>query len=197
MGTLTVRENLAFSANLRLSRKEYSSADKEMRVDSVIQELGLKDCADTKVGTSAFRGVLNSCWDWACEWTGSSSRVLHSHKNYFQNNNSRVERCISTYLVTVGMCHFTLTGLDMTLFSLRLGPCFCVVFLAERRRGAASGWSSSRLPPSCSWMSPQQAWTPTLPTPSWNCCKSTTPALLSNIPTSCEQVNNTVCRFFF
>lgn len=49
MGTLTVRENLAFSANLRLSRKEYSSADKQMRVDSVIQELGLKDCADTKV----------------------------------------------------------------------------------------------------------------------------------------------------
>ncbi|XP_016088397.1 ATP-binding cassette sub-family G member 2-like [Sinocyclocheilus grahami] len=49
MGTLTVRENLAFSANLRLSRKEYSSADKQMRVDSVIQELGLKDCADTKM----------------------------------------------------------------------------------------------------------------------------------------------------
>uniref|UniRef100_A0A672MV32 ATP-binding cassette sub-family G member 2-like n=1 Tax=Sinocyclocheilus grahami TaxID=75366 RepID=A0A672MV32_SINGR len=49
MGTLTVRENLAFSANLRLSRKEYSSADKQMRVDSVIQELGLKDCADTKI----------------------------------------------------------------------------------------------------------------------------------------------------
>ncbi|XP_050981640.1 broad substrate specificity ATP-binding cassette transporter ABCG2c isoform X1 [Labeo rohita] len=57
MGTLTVRENLAFSANLRLSRKEYSSADKEMRVDSVIQELGLKDCADTKIGTMFLRGV--------------------------------------------------------------------------------------------------------------------------------------------
>uniref|UniRef100_A0A671QF72 ATP-binding cassette sub-family G member 2-like n=1 Tax=Sinocyclocheilus anshuiensis TaxID=1608454 RepID=A0A671QF72_9TELE len=57
MGTLTVRENLAFSANLRLSRKEYSSADKQMRVDSVIQELGLKDCADTKIGTMFLRGV--------------------------------------------------------------------------------------------------------------------------------------------
>uniref|UniRef100_A0A671PIS5 ATP-binding cassette sub-family G member 2-like n=1 Tax=Sinocyclocheilus anshuiensis TaxID=1608454 RepID=A0A671PIS5_9TELE len=57
MGTLTVRENLAFSANLRLSRKEYSSADKKMRVDSVIQELGLKDCADTKIGTMFLRGV--------------------------------------------------------------------------------------------------------------------------------------------
>ncbi|CAM4725326.1 unnamed protein product [Leuciscus chuanchicus] len=57
MGTLTVRENLAFSANLRLSRKEYSSSDKEKRVDSVIQELGLKDCADTKIGTMFLRGV--------------------------------------------------------------------------------------------------------------------------------------------
>uniref|UniRef100_A0A8C2EQ14 ATP-binding cassette, sub-family G (WHITE), member 2c n=1 Tax=Cyprinus carpio TaxID=7962 RepID=A0A8C2EQ14_CYPCA len=57
MGTLTVRENLAFSANLRLSRKEYSSADKKMRVDSVIQELGLKDCADTKIGTMFLRGI--------------------------------------------------------------------------------------------------------------------------------------------
>ncbi|XP_059374088.1 broad substrate specificity ATP-binding cassette transporter ABCG2-like isoform X2 [Carassius carassius] len=57
MGTLSVRENLAFSANLRLSRKEYSSADKKMRVDSVIQELGLKDCADTKIGTMFLRGI--------------------------------------------------------------------------------------------------------------------------------------------
>ncbi|KAK7148160.1 hypothetical protein R3I93_012470 [Phoxinus phoxinus] len=57
MGTLTVKENLAFSANLRLSREEYSSADKEMRVDSVIQELGLTDCADTKIGTMFLRGV--------------------------------------------------------------------------------------------------------------------------------------------
>ncbi|XP_056105652.1 broad substrate specificity ATP-binding cassette transporter ABCG2c isoform X1 [Rhinichthys klamathensis goyatoka] len=57
MGTLTVRENLAFSANLRLSRNEYSSSDKEKRVDSVIQELGLKDCADTKIGTMFLRGV--------------------------------------------------------------------------------------------------------------------------------------------
>ncbi|XP_067242827.1 broad substrate specificity ATP-binding cassette transporter ABCG2c isoform X2 [Chanodichthys erythropterus] len=57
MGTLTIRENLAFSANLRLSRKEYSSSDKKMRVDSVIQELGLKDCADTKIGTMFLRGV--------------------------------------------------------------------------------------------------------------------------------------------
>ncbi len=49
MGTLTVRENLAFSAALRLpdtiSRKE-----REERVDDVIQELGLQACANTRVG---------------------------------------------------------------------------------------------------------------------------------------------------
>lgn len=82
MGTLTVRENLAFSANLRLSRKEYSSSDKKMRVDSVIQELGLKDCADTKVIDFSLvkRNVENDllCWyeQRVCERTGSRSHVL-------------------------------------------------------------------------------------------------------------------------
>ncbi|XP_036392395.1 broad substrate specificity ATP-binding cassette transporter ABCG2-like [Megalops cyprinoides] len=57
MGTLTVRENLAFSGNLRLSRAEYSSKDKEEKVSSVIRELGLQDCADTKIGTEFLRGV--------------------------------------------------------------------------------------------------------------------------------------------
>lgn len=49
MGTLSVRENLMFSGHLRLPRHQYSTADKEKKVTSVIQELGLEDCADTKV----------------------------------------------------------------------------------------------------------------------------------------------------
>lgn len=49
MGTLTVRENLAFSGNLRLPPGLYSSQDKEVKVSRIIQELGLQDCADTKV----------------------------------------------------------------------------------------------------------------------------------------------------
>ncbi|XP_076831083.1 broad substrate specificity ATP-binding cassette transporter ABCG2c isoform X2 [Brachyhypopomus gauderio] len=57
MGTLTVRENLTFSAHLRLSPADYTSSDKAMKVDSVIQELGLKDCADTRIGTEFLRGV--------------------------------------------------------------------------------------------------------------------------------------------
>jgi len=48
MGTLTVRENLTFSANLRLP-KSFSPAEKSDKVDDTIEELGLSACADTKV----------------------------------------------------------------------------------------------------------------------------------------------------
>uniref|UniRef100_A0A672MI76 ABC transporter domain-containing protein n=1 Tax=Sinocyclocheilus grahami TaxID=75366 RepID=A0A672MI76_SINGR len=54
MGTLTVRENFLFSGNVRLPRKQYSTADKKK---NIIQELGLEDCADTKIGTEIIRGV--------------------------------------------------------------------------------------------------------------------------------------------
>ena len=48
MGTLTVRENLMFSANMRLPNS-LSWKDKLQRVEEAIQELGLASCADTKV----------------------------------------------------------------------------------------------------------------------------------------------------
>ncbi|XP_042286920.1 broad substrate specificity ATP-binding cassette transporter ABCG2b isoform X1 [Thunnus maccoyii] len=57
MGTLSVRENLLFSANLRLNPQHHSSTDKQSRVDAILQELGLTDCADTKIGTEFLRGV--------------------------------------------------------------------------------------------------------------------------------------------
>ncbi|XP_077461322.1 broad substrate specificity ATP-binding cassette transporter ABCG2b [Stigmatopora argus] len=57
MGTLTVRENLLFSANLRLDPKRYSSADKRTQVDAILDDLGLTDCANTKIGTEFLRGV--------------------------------------------------------------------------------------------------------------------------------------------
>ncbi len=49
MGTLSVRENLLFSANLRLNPQKYSSSNKNSRVDAILEDLGLTDCADTKV----------------------------------------------------------------------------------------------------------------------------------------------------
>ncbi len=48
MGTLTVKENLYFSAALRLPNSISWSGKKE-RVEGIITELGLTSCANTKV----------------------------------------------------------------------------------------------------------------------------------------------------
>ncbi|XP_040042075.2 broad substrate specificity ATP-binding cassette transporter ABCG2d [Gasterosteus aculeatus] len=56
MGTLTVRENLRFSAALRLSSSVHQS-EKEARVNHLIEELGLAKVADSKVGTQMTRGI--------------------------------------------------------------------------------------------------------------------------------------------
>ncbi|XP_032876142.1 broad substrate specificity ATP-binding cassette transporter ABCG2 isoform X1 [Amblyraja radiata] len=56
MGTLSVRENLQFSAALRLPRTIHSQEKRE-KVDKVIKELGLTNVADSKVGTPFIRGV--------------------------------------------------------------------------------------------------------------------------------------------
>lgn len=55
-GTLTVRENLIFSANLRLP-KTISDHEKNERVSRIIADLGLESCADTRMGTNLLRGV--------------------------------------------------------------------------------------------------------------------------------------------
>ncbi|XP_076840638.1 broad substrate specificity ATP-binding cassette transporter ABCG2 [Brachyhypopomus gauderio] len=56
MGTLTVRENLRFSAALRLPMS-ISQKEKEQKVERVIQELGLTKVADSRVGTQLIRGI--------------------------------------------------------------------------------------------------------------------------------------------
>ncbi len=48
MGTLTVRENLRFSAALRLP-SSVPQSEKEARVSHLIKELGLTKVADSKV----------------------------------------------------------------------------------------------------------------------------------------------------
>ena len=52
MGTLTVRENIMFSANMRLN-KILTDQEKQERVDEVIHDLGLERCADTMVNICA------------------------------------------------------------------------------------------------------------------------------------------------
>ncbi|CAL1544612.1 unnamed protein product, partial [Lymnaea stagnalis] len=56
MGTLSIRENFAFSAALRLPTSVRANERKE-KIDQVIKELGLERCADTKVGNEFIRGV--------------------------------------------------------------------------------------------------------------------------------------------
>ncbi|XP_058496476.1 broad substrate specificity ATP-binding cassette transporter ABCG2d [Solea solea] len=56
MGTLTVRENLRFSAALRL-HSSVPQSEKEARVNHLIKELALTKVADSKVGTQMSRGI--------------------------------------------------------------------------------------------------------------------------------------------
>lgn len=55
-GTLTVRENLMFSANVRLPN-DVSANEREALVTKIIIDLGLESCADTIVGTKLLRGI--------------------------------------------------------------------------------------------------------------------------------------------
>ncbi|CAF1355213.1 unnamed protein product [Adineta steineri] len=55
-GTLTVTENIMFSLNTRL-RTRMSKKERQDRVEEVIEDLGLTECADTRIGTEFIRGV--------------------------------------------------------------------------------------------------------------------------------------------
>jgi hypothetical protein len=63
MGTLTVRENLMFSANLRIPEST-PLKEREQIVEDAIQELGLERCANTKVINiilSFLHWLVNKC----------------------------------------------------------------------------------------------------------------------------------------
>ena len=54
-GSLTVKENITFAANLRL--KSSTTKQKEEIVRDLLSELNLDKCADTRVGTELIKGV--------------------------------------------------------------------------------------------------------------------------------------------
>ncbi|KAK4492355.1 hypothetical protein RD792_003159 [Penstemon davidsonii] len=56
LGTLTVRETISYSANLRLP-STLSKEEVKGIVEGTIMELGLLDCADTQVGNWQLRGI--------------------------------------------------------------------------------------------------------------------------------------------
>lgn len=53
--SLTVRETLRYAADLRLASK-MSKTERRAKVETVITDLGLSDCADTKIGNNVQRG---------------------------------------------------------------------------------------------------------------------------------------------
>lgn len=55
-GTLTVRENLMFSAHVRLSAS-ITEQERIDRVEQIIRDLGLESCSNTKIGTEFIRGI--------------------------------------------------------------------------------------------------------------------------------------------
>lgn len=54
---LTVRENILYSARMRLPRQGWTDAAIQRHVDAVIDVLGLSECADTLIGDVSSRGV--------------------------------------------------------------------------------------------------------------------------------------------
>jgi len=58
LGTLTVKETLTFSANMRLPSK-MSKEEINKVVEETIMEMGLEDCADTRIGNWHCRGISN------------------------------------------------------------------------------------------------------------------------------------------
>ncbi len=56
IGTLTVRETVHYSANLRLP-DGMSQAERKAIVDRTMSDMGLQDCADTPIGNWHLRGL--------------------------------------------------------------------------------------------------------------------------------------------
>ena len=56
IGTLTVRETIMYSAQLRLPDKMLTD-EKRALVEGSIIEMGLQDCADTVIGNWHLRGI--------------------------------------------------------------------------------------------------------------------------------------------
>ena len=94
MGTLTVRENIMFSANLRL-RGEHSYDEKCRKVDKVIRRLGLSFCANSVVEyfhqfSFSFhchtRGLNTSCGNYLAKYFKCFKCVTRLHNSTLDIN---------------------------------------------------------------------------------------------------------------
>lgn len=99
LGTLTVRENLWFSANLRL-KQSVTKAEKESKVENVIKELGLTACADTKVG------LLNYAYNSSITISKTIFKILFNYPQYLAHEttlsfNTRNTKFIYFYMLSL------------------------------------------------------------------------------------------------
>ena len=114
MGTLSVRENLHFSAALRLPSR-MTRAERKERVEKVIDELGLRGCASTKVQTDChvpFYPVITA------SSKGQLPCVLYSH----------TRSAVVGIMICRWFCHcnWELVGVNgcRVLLQLLVGYCF-------------------------------------------------------------------------
>ena len=98
-GTLTVRENLLFSANLRLSKKISSEAKRSI-VSQVIGQLGLEKCADSKVGTEFVRGISGG----ERKRTNIGMELVLSPSVLFLDEPTTGKRCVSRNQMNTPEC---------------------------------------------------------------------------------------------
>ena len=57
LGLFTVQETLQYASQMRLPDSMYSQEDRQQRVREAIDMLRLHDCKDTRIGSSAVRGI--------------------------------------------------------------------------------------------------------------------------------------------
>ena len=88
MGTLTVKENLMFSANLRLPPST-TTEERARRVDETIAELGLTECQNSKVSFSlSLTLLLPTLGLTECQNSKVSPSPSQSFRSSFSPSNS-------------------------------------------------------------------------------------------------------------
>jgi len=87
--TLTVRENVAFSAFVRLS-SDTPADERERRVDDVISKMDLENCANTRVRIIIMNHNSDSSEEQPRSRHGPQSKITRKPASIFPDNNGVV-----------------------------------------------------------------------------------------------------------
>ena len=111
LGTLSVRENLQFSAALRLPG-HMTKAQREERVERVIETLGLYRCADTKVSR-----VKNNHHKCTCR-THKHNIIVHFGQGLTDTEDFSISQCSLNKNIWYSACVAGILKLVVAIFSL-------------------------------------------------------------------------------